>query len=391
MGGVWTSVLVTLFVQILVSVVLFAPPVLAPVASVKIGLAANTVGIATALLYVSAAIAALMSSAVIPRHGPLRTIQFSLFMCGCGIMLMALANPWVVALGALVIGLGYGMMTPSSSAILADRAPPGLRAFIFSLKQTGVPLGGAIAGGALPVLSAMFGWRAAAIGCGLACVLCALAVQPFRESWDQSRGQTTASPWRLVEPIRFVWQHQQLKELALASFAFSGIQMCLGAYLVVFLNERGGLTLPAAGAGLSTAMIAGAVGRLLWGVVCDRGVPPRRLLALLSVAIAVAAFATAAIQAFWPYMLVLFVCFCFGITAIGWNGVYLSEVAHLAKESNPAAATGGSLFLTYVGVVALPAVFWLIVALTDSYAAAFCASGLITLWRGGVLFRTQSR
>lgn len=387
MGGVWTSVLVTLVVQILVSVVLFAPPVLAPVAQSDIGVPANTVGIAIALLYVSAAVAALMSSAVIPRHGPLRTIQYSLVMCGLGIMVMALADPWIVALGALIIGLGYGMMTPSSSAILAERAPPGWRAFIFSVKQTGVPLGGALAGAVIPTLSSALGWRGAAVGCGLVCLLCALAVQPFRAGWDNLRGHSTTPVLGLIGPIRFVWAHRQLKELALASFAFSGIQMCLGAYLVVFLNERGGLTLPQAGAALSTAMIAGAAGRLLWGIVSDRGVAPRRLLAWLSVAIALGAFATAAIQSHWPYLIVLFVSFCFGITAVGWNGVYLSEVAHLARESNPAAATGGSLFVTYIGVVALPALFWIIVTMTDSYAVAFCVSGLITLWRGVVLFR----
>lgn len=387
MGGVWTSVAVTFIIQILACVVLFAPPVLAPAAQTDVGLPASTVGVAMALIYVSSAVAALLSSTYVPRHGPLRIMQFSLLTGALGIALMALAHPLLIAAGALIIGLGYGMVTPSSSAVLAERAPPEMRAFIFSVKQTGVPVGGAIAGAALPALILWQGWQGAALLCSVACALCALAVQPLRREWDAGRGSAKGGALRLIEPLRFVWKHRLLRDLALASFAFSGIQMCLGSFLVVFLNERGGLTLHAAGAALSTAMIAGAVGRLFWGVLADRLVAPRRLLAWLSIAMALCAAATAALHPQWPYALMLGLCFVFGLTAVGWNGVYLAEVARLAKEDSPAAATGGSLFITYAGVVTLPALFWIIVASTGSYAAGFCISGLITLWRGVVLFR----
>lgn len=387
MGGVWTSVLVTLVIQILVCVALFAPPVLAPAAQADVGLPASDVGVAMALVYVSSAFAALLSSNFIPRHGPLRCMQFSLLTGAAGLALMTLTHPFLVVLGALVIGLGYGLVTPSSSAVLAERAPSHMRAFIFSLKQTGVPVGGAIAGAAIPALIHWQGWRGAALVCGAACALCALAVQPFRREWDAGRGRTGGGTPRLAEPLRHVWNHRPLRELALASFAFSGMQMCLGSFLVVFLDERGGLTLHAAGAALSTAMVAGALGRLLWGVVADRHLAPRRLLALLSLAMAASACVTAAIGAHWPYAGVLAVSFLFGLTAVGWNGVYLSEVAHLAKAGNAAAATGGSLFITYAGVVTLPALFWLIVTLAGSYAAGFIVSALVVAWRGVVLLR----
>lgn len=387
MGAVWSSILVTLVIQILVCVALFAPPVLAPAAQGDVGLPASDVGVAMALVYVSSALAALLSSNLIPRHGPLRCMQFSLFTAAAGLGLMTLAHPLTVVLGALVIGLGYGLVTPSSSAVLAERAPAHMRAFIFSLKQTGVPVGGALAGALIPALIHWQGWRAAAWACGAACALCAAAVQPFRREWDAGRGQAVGAALRLAEPLRHVWTHAPLRELALASFAFSGMQMCLGAFLVVFLDERGGLTLHAAGAALSTAMVAGALGRLLWGVVADRRVAPRRLLGLLSLAMAASACITAAIGTQWPYALVLVVSFLFGLTAVGWNGVYLSEVARLAKAGNAAAATGGSLFITYAGVVALPALFWLVVTFSGSYAAGFCLSALIVAWRGLVLLR----
>ena len=88
-----------------------------------------------------------------------------------------------------------------------------------------------------------------------------------------------------------------------------------------------------------------------------------------------------------PLAAVFAVSFVFGATAIGWNGVYLSEVARIAPPGRAGAATGASLAMTYAGVVAAPTVFWLIVSTSGSYAIAFAAIGIFTLWRGSYFFR----
>jgi hypothetical protein len=43
--------------------------------------------------------------------------------------------------------------------------------------------------------------------------------------------------------------------------------------------------------------------------------------------------------------------------------------------------------MTYSGVMVLPTLFWAIVALSGSYAAAFVTTGLLTFWRGSYLLR----
>jgi hypothetical protein len=134
-------------------------------------------------------------------------------------------------------------------------------------------------------------------------------------------------------------------------------------------------------------MVAGIGGRLLWGVVADNWVKPRLVLGLLGVGMALAAFAMALVTAAWAAALVFLLSALYGATAVGWNGVYLSEVAHIAPPGRAAAATGASLALTYSGVMVLPSMFWAIVAMSGSYAAAFITTGLLTLWRGCLLLR----
>ena len=388
MTGVAWPLIVTMAIQALVSLVVFTPPVLAPVAQSEIGLPASAVGIVTALIYFAATFTAVSAGNLINYFGAMRASQLSLVLAAAGIAIIATANPWLVALGALVVGTGYGVVTPSSSAILADRTPGNMRAFIFSLKQTGVPIGGALAGAAIPVLIVGFGWKEAALFAAASCFLLAIAVQPYRAGVDLApHSPRPAAPVHLLEPLKLVMAHPRLRELALASFSYSGMQMCMGSFLVVFLTERVGLTVSSAGAALSMAMIAGAVGRIAWGILADNWIAPRTVLAALGVLMAVSAFVMAAATPSWPYTLLLVVSFVFGASAIGWNGVYLAEVVRNAPQGTAGSATGASLAMTYAGVVFLPTIFWLIVHVSGSYPSAFVVVGLFTLWRGSYFFR----
>jgi MFS family permease len=362
--------------------------VFAPAAHDEVGFPASWVGLVTALTFGSATFGALFSGGVIARVGALRMSQLSLLACGAGISLVSLGHPATVVLGAIVMGLGYGPVTPSSSSILAERTPERIRNLVFSLKQTGVPIGGALAGAIVPVLILAFGWRTGAVIAGLACVAMALAIQPYRRSVDLVPHATPPSrPAGLLEPLRLVLGHPRLREMGFASAAFSGSQACLSTFLVVYLTQRIGFSLQGAGAALSTAMTAGIIGRIVWGLVADNGGKPRTLLGLIGIGMSLAAVLTAVFTESWPLVAIFVVSFTYGLTATGWNGIYLSEVARIAPQGRAAAATGASLAMTYAGVVVLPMVFWAIVGISDSYAAAYVTVAGLTLWRASFFFR----
>ncbi|HWQ37716.1 MAG TPA: MFS transporter [Burkholderiales bacterium] len=386
-GVVWPLV-VTMAIQALVSMAVFSPPVLAPAAHVEIGFPASWVGLVTTLTFASATLGALFSGGVIARLGALRMSQLSLLLCGAGIALIASADPWLVALGALIMGAGYGPVTPSSSAILVDRTPEHMRAFIFSLKQTGVPIGGALAGAIVPALVVAANWKISALAVGVICWALAVAIQPYRAAVDLAPHRIAPSkPASLLEPLRFVLGHPRLREMGLASAAYSGMQACLATFLVVYLHQRVGFSVPVAGAALATAMSAGIVGRIAWGIVADHWVRPRALLGIIGLTMSACAAMTAAFSDHWPVAIVFAVSFVYGATAIGWNGVYLSEVARIAPAGRAGSATGASLAMTYAGVVVLPSVFWIIVGLSGSYAAGFLAAAALSLWRSSYFLR----
>src|SRR4051812_222320 len=244
------AVTITTLVQALVSVAVFAPPLLAPVAQADLGVSASAIGIVITLMYVAASLSAPYGGALVARFGPLRVSQQSLMWSAGGIALFAVASPAVCVIGAFMLGTGYGPVTPASSTILSTRAPDRLRNIIMSIRQTGVPLGGAIAGALVPWLILSLGWRMAALIVGALCALTALAVQPKRKLYDAARDSSRrAGHVSHAAMFRLVFSAPALRNLALVSFAYAAVQMCFTSYLAVFLTERAGMTLTTAGGG----------------------------------------------------------------------------------------------------------------------------------------------
>ena len=383
------SLLVTLAVQIQASLIVFTPPILAPDAQQDIGVSAAAVGLVTALIYLASVPSALVSGLLVSRIGAIRVSQLCVLFASTGIILISTGDPLIIVIGALVVGIGYGAVTPSSSTVLADQAPKNVRSLIFSIKQSGVPIGGAIAGTLVPFLIYRFGWREAAIITGLIGFFVIVLAQLIQKKIDRPtlRSPELAQSLSLIKPIKFVFADRKLRELAVSSFAFSGMQMSLGSYLVVMLTEQAQLTVAVAGYALSVAMIAGVIGRLFWGGLADYGISPRRVLGFLGFLMGLSASAICFVNSEFSITLVYVLAFFFGASAVGWNGVYIAEVARIAPTGQTGMATGGSLAMTYSGVVLLPTSFWLIYLITNSYIWGFLALGLLTFWRGLLFFK----
>ena len=69
----------------------------------------------------------------------------------------------------------------------------------------------------------------------------------------------------------------------------------------------------------------------------------------------------------------------FGISAIGWNGVFLAEIARLAPEGRVSNATVGAMVPTYTGVVIGPATFAVLHVIFDMHTATFGLFSIVSL------------
>jgi sugar phosphate permease len=196
--------------------------------------------------------------------------------------------------------------------------------------------------------------------------------------------------WRsLIQPIRLVLAHRALLTMASCSFMFSMVQLSLTTYLVTFLHDDLSYGLVAAGLALSATHIGGIGGRIAWGYVADRWMGAQRMLLLLASMMALGALASAFLTVDTPQAMVVLILVAFGASAIGWNGVYLAEVARRAPPGTASLATGGTLAFTFLGVVVGPPMFGALSGLFGTYRAGFIGLMVMASLSGMVLFWSQ--
>jgi MFS family permease len=381
---------VTLAIQTFGALAIYCAPVMAPVAGPALGVPAAWIGYYIAIVYFGSMVGTLVAGGWIARFGPIRMSQLGLLVSGLGLLAGGSGLMPLVAAGGFLVGMGYGPGTPASSQILLRASPPHLLAMTFSLKQTGVPMGTAIAGAIVPVLLLALGWQWAAAAIGLSCFALALAIAPTRRRYDtQLNPQASLSLRGVFRPLVLL-REPRLAEMAVASFIFGGVQITLVAYLVTFLTESFAMSLVLAGAVMAVSQVASVAGRILWGVVADRVCTRRTMLGLLGLGMGCSALVTLLAAPGWPLWLLLLFASVFGATAVGWNGVFLAEVARISP-GRVSEATSACLFFTYLGVVLSPPLFSLALSLGGSYAGAYAVFGTPALAIGAWLLLAGRR
>lgn len=376
----WVSALaITMGMQTMAAFLGRVFPVIGPELTAAAGVPPEQIGLLAGLTAGGTMCFLAGGSLLLSYFGPVRMLQFGAVVASLGV-LASLGAWWPMLLVAsFVIGIGYGPSPPAGSELLTRNAPRGRRSLIMSVKQAGVPLGGALAGLVVPPIAAWAGWRAALVAAAALPLLAVLLVQPWRASLDRARDMSRAptlgnllSPANLTAPFAVVRSSAAMLWVAAAGFCFAAVQGCLIAFFVTQLTTEIGYALAVAGVAFSAMQISGTFARVLMGWIADRigNLPALVALALCSGAMVLV---VAAIAPGWPFWAVTLIGLVVGTTSTSWNGVYLAEVARLAPEGRIGDATAGSTILTFSGYLVAPIVFALAVPAVGGYGVCFAA------------------
>jgi MFS family permease len=373
----WLVLVATTAVQTMAALAQLALPSIAPLVAGALGVETSLIGPQVSLAYAGAMSTALIGGNLVRRFGAARTSQIGLLLSGVGAALAALPSLYALFAASLMLGFGYGMTNPAASHLLVRHSDPKRRGLVFSVKQTGVPLGGMLAGLSVPPLAALFGWQIGLLAVAGVSFLLALALQPVRQSWDADREPGWRAQGSPFSGLAYVFRHKPLLYLSLAAFCYAAVQLSLTAFLVAFLVHDLKIGVVEAGVALALSQATGAAGRLFWGWLADRVSDNMRVLIILGILTFAVALIVGLARPDWPLPLVEAVLCLFALAAIGWNGIYLAEVARLAP-TEVGRATGASLFFTYGGVLVGPSLFALLHAGLGSYALVFALTAVPT-------------
>lgn len=368
------------------------PSVLAPIAAPELGFAPQSIGVLVSGIYFAAIGSGLIGGHYVRQFGALRLSQVAMVLLIFGLLLGATGLPWLLALATLAIGIGYGLTNPTAAQLLSQHASLKNRGLIFSIKQTGVPIGVALAGLLVPIFLGWWSWRGALVGIGVLILGELFLLGIYRKQFDLGL-QSVKLNWTavIVRPLMRVLRDPPLRSLAICSSCYSGMQVCFLTFLVSDLKLERGFSLAAAAGALATAQITSIAARPFWGVVTDRYVPPRILLGLLGLGMAAAMALFGLLSAHASYFVVIVVAMLVAATVVGWNGVFFAGVAQHAPPQEIAMVTGGTQFLTFGGAMISPLIFAAGVTAFKSYSQTYLLFALAPLTIGLWLLIEEKR
>lgn len=371
-------------VQAVVAMGTFALSVLAPQLGVDLGL----LGRLGSVLFGVGALASLASGRLIRWLGDLRLA--ALCMASVLLAMACLAAEatlgggmrWAPWPAVLLLGLAFGPETPASASVLARVTPPARRPWVFSIRQTGNQIGAMAGSLGLPALLPHHAAAPFVLVAALAAVVALACLRLARSDGVGARpdddaqagpagatGRTTLRP--IASPpatapvaapagdrasgLRELAASPALRLLTVTTVVFMATQVCLNLFVMSHAVRHWRLDVPMAAGWVAAMQAAGLVGRLLWGRVAQRpGVSTRRLLGALGVLTGVSGLALFLWPATPPAAALAVLIALLGLSASGWNGVMVAEIARLAGPARAGAVTGAALLFGYAGLAVAP-------------------------------------
>ena len=364
----WTILAAGVVAQAAFSAILLGLPSIAPAIQHHYRLSLTQVGVVLAAVNFGAIATLLTWGLVADRVGERAVIAIG--QCGAaGALLWAgTAQSFAVLVGALALAgaVGAGVNAASGRAVMSWFSVDE-RGLALGIRQMAVPLGGAIAAGALPALETHLGLGAAFAGLAAGCFVAAIVGATL------IRAEPTAEHADLSKPLRDarVWR------ICIASTFYVTTQIALIGFLVLFLHDRRGVSTAVAAGALALTQILGGGARIAAGRWSDRTrtrIVPLRLVAL-ALALTVGAATVLLDASLWIVVPALVVA---GTFALSWNGLSFTATAEAAGPARSGAAIGLQQTFLAGGSIVAPIAFGAVVH-HASWRTAFALAALSPL------------
>ena len=372
----WIVLGLGIFAQTAFSAVIQGLPAVGPALKQTYDLSLSQLGLVFAALSVGAAITLIPWGLVTDRFGERAAIFIGL--TGCALALTVASRVEGVAVFGvcfLAAGMFGGVTSVASGRAVMSWFAASERGTALGLRQTAVPIGGALGALVLPALVTASGIDAGlyvlAGSCALAALACGL--------WLRRRERSEEGGGPDVHPMR----DARIWRLGAAACLLVFSQIAFVSFVVVFLDEERDMSLAGAGLILGMAHVLGAVLRVVVGKWSDRlghRVQPLRKLTIAMVAlwVAVALLFELSQSVFLPLLVSA------GALSISWNGLAFTATAEFAGTRRSGTALGLQQTVIFTGAAIVTPAFGALVEATD-WRPSFATLALSPLFAWFVL------
>ena len=368
----WTILAVATTAQAASGYVFLGVAAVAGVIGESLGLSGTQTGLIVTAAGLAPLVALLPVGRLLDLYGERRVVALGGLWLALGVGFAALTRSYAALVVVLIVaGAGYATSQPGGSKAVAVWFPGSRRGLAMGIRQTGLPIGGALAAATLPALAVTWGWRpalgvAAVVGAVGAALFGLIYGEPDVENGDRGRYGVGGELRRLIAaPV--------MRPALVAGLVMVSTQFCLVSYLIPFLRREVGYSVGRAGLVLAGVQASGVAGRVLLASWSDRLGPSRRMTAVMVAALAslLGVALLPLLSASVPVFVVLALGIVLGFFAFGWYGPWVVHVTELSPARSVGLTLTFAMTANQLGIVAGPPAFGSVLDLSGSYGTAW--------------------
>jgi sugar phosphate permease len=341
-------------------------PALAPAIRAHYRLSLSETGVVLAAIGIGMLFTLLPWGFAADRFDERAVIAVGLVGAGVAFGVAAETTGFGALVGALIAAgaLGASVNAASGRAIMGW-FPPGELGVALGIRQTAIPIGGALGASVLPILG---GTRPAFFALGGACIAGAIVATAFM------RSSPTTEPELEISDVGRPLHDRRMWLLGGGTALFLTAQIGITGFVVLFLHDHRHVSTHAAAALLASINVLAIGARIGSGRISDRMHTRLRPLRVIGVALA-AATAAVAVLVDAPLAVLVPAFAVAGVLSMAWNGLAFAAAAEAAGASRTGAALGFQQTLLGVVVAGAPPAFAAAAASSWRLAFALAAVG----------------
>ncbi|EAO51471.1 Permease [Bacillus thuringiensis serovar israelensis ATCC 35646] len=184
---------------------------------------------------------------------------------------------YVVAI-LLFVGIWYGTAQPGGSKAIVKWFPPQRRGLAMGIRQTGIPIGGALASSTLPFFFYEYGLPSVILVQAIVAISGGVLFILFYREEHSSIQKTEAVSF--FTKLKKIQRNYSLYPIFLIGISMMSLQMVLVSHLMSYLTNEVHTSLHHAGTLLSIVLIGGMFGRILLAWASDNIFKGNRIIPL---------------------------------------------------------------------------------------------------------------
>jgi len=323
------------------------------------------------------------------KKGEKQIIGWGSILLGLSALLLIPVNHYTTLLLVLiVVGIWYSSAQTGGSTAIVKWFPNKHRGLAIGIRQTGIPIGGALASTLLTYLyqhhhlsSVHLAQGLMAVGGGLLFLLL------YKEPKQYDTATAPLIPFK--EKMRAIRHNRALYPLFFVGMVMMSLQMIIIAHFMSYLHHEGGYTLTEAGRYLSVILFGGMFGRIVLAWMSDHYFAQKR--EPLLVLVMLATFLMVGCLPFVIHSKGLMILFCslFGFLALGWYSIYITCVTEQSDSQAVGLTVSAALTINQFFIVLAPTVYGLLVTVFSSYQLALDVIAVMVILGAFHLYRTS--